>query len=310
MRRFSLICLVIMLAGLSITTGTSASKSTKIISVLNAHLAQIDSDYKNALEQADKKYQPIISESQRLAQEAFIQLKNSSKVKVIKLGSNRNYWGQFECSETRPNCIGVDKGPEFQVGEIISFKENSLNDVDQLNVNQLIIKEGLVELLNANSYNMSAESFRKAIGEYSLATSQLAQAKASANRLHADGLMIEDAIRIAKISAKRADKSPASYEKSFLTSYIFETNRDGLRKYASTPFAEINSLKALDEVIEITKLSKQADQVAAQYSSVAAAKLNRICGTTFTQEPEFKANFQKIAKLYKKATKVTLSIKS
>lgn len=305
-----MICLVTTLTCLSITTGFSASKSTKIISVLDAHLSQVDSDHKNALGEADKKYQPIISNSQRLAQEAFNQLKNSNKVKVIKLGNNRSYWGQFECPESRLNCIGVDKGPEFQVGEIIAFKDDALKDVNQLYVNQLIIKEGLVELLNGNSYSIAAESFRKATEEYSLASSQLAEAKAFANRLHADGLMIEDAVRIAKISAKRADKNPASYEKSFLTSYIFEINRAGLSKYASTPFSQINSLKALDEVIAITKLSKQADQLATRYSTLAAEKLNKICGSTFTGEPEFKTEFRKIAELYKKATNKTLSLKS
>jgi hypothetical protein len=310
MRKISLIVLVLVLSTLSTTSAPAALKSTKIIAVLDAHLAQVNSDHKKALSEADKTYQPMIFASQKQAEDAFTRLKSLNKATVVKIGNNRGYWGQFECPEKRPNCIGVDKGPEFQIGDSISFKEITLKDVDQLYVNQLIIQDGLVEMVNASGYNSAADSFRKAMSDLSLATLQLAQAKASANTQHADGLSITESIKIAKIAARRADKNPASYEKSFVTSYVFESNREGLRRYASTPFSQINSLKALDDVIEITKLSKQADQIAARYSLTSAAKFNKICGSTFTGEPEFKADFRKIAELFKKATNTNLSLKA
>ncbi len=309
MRRTPLIAVALILTSFFVPPASAATKSAKIISAFDSYLIQIDLDHKKALADSEKRFQPVIIAAQKQAEEAFIQLKNSNKAVVLKLGNNRGYWGQFECPEKRPNCIGIDKGPEFQVGELISFKEITLKDVDQLYVNQLIIQDGLVELVSANAYKTASESFRKAMSEFSVASLQLAQAKASANSQHAENEMITEAIRVAKLSAKRADKTPANYDKSFVASYVFEFNRMSLNKYASTPFSQINSLKALDDVIEITKLSKQADQIASRYSFASAVKFNKICGSTFTSEPEFKADFRKISELYKKATSVTLSLR-
>lgn len=286
-----------------------ASKSTKLISTFDTYVKNINLNLKVQLQEAELKYSPLIVDAEKNAQESFNRLKNSNRATVTKLGNNRSYWGQFECPIERPNCIGADKGPEFKVGEVISFKESTLKDLDQLYVNELIIQDGLVQMFDLAAYKSASESFRNAMLNLSSATVGLAKARASANSSHAESMLISEAIKYAKIAAKRAEKNPGSFEKSFVTSFVFDFNRTELNKYASTPFSEIKNFKALNEVFEVTKLSKQAELISARYRLVDASKLNKICGTEFTNEPRFKSDFKKIAELYKLATNISISLK-
>jgi len=298
---------VLMLSSMS--SAGAAAKSDKLIAEFNRFISTTQSVYDAKINEAESKYQPLIQQAQGRIQTAVADLKSANKVKVLKLGTNRNYWGQFDCPTSRPLCIGVDKGPEFQVGEIIVIKDIVLSDLDQLYVMQLVLADGLVELLNPSTYLKAVESFRMANRDLISVSNNLRSAKLAANETRLANLEYSDAIRIAKSAAKRADKTPNDFNRAFSNAFIFEYNRIELNKYASTPFSQIDSVKALNNIIEISKLSSQADVIARSYKFSSANKLNKICGNVFTGEPDFKTDFSFISAMFKSVMKSSLSAK-
>jgi hypothetical protein len=307
MRRNLVIGLVVAFTIVSFSPSAASAKSTKLIAEFQKYLDSAQSNYSQAIRDAEEEFQPLMTSAQQRVQTAVLSLKSANKVKVLKLGTNRSYWGQFDCPANRINCIGVDKGPEFQVGEIINIKENVLQDGDQLYVMQLILADGLVELQSPTTYLSAVDLFRTASNDFARASNGLIDAKISASSVRLESLEYSEAIRVAKLAAKRADKSPATFDRAFSNAFIFEYNRVQLDKYASTPFLDINSLKALNNLVTLTKLSAQADQVSSSYTFSSANRLNKLCGDTFTSEPNFKSDFAMIAKIYKKATRISLS---
>jgi hypothetical protein len=301
--------LVFVLAISPTSSAIASPKSDKLIAEFNRFISVTQSDYEAKVSEAESKYQPLIRQAQGKIQAAISDLRSANKVKVLKLGTNRSYWGQFDCPVSRPLCIGVDKGPEFQVGETIVMKDIVLSDLDQLYVMELILKDGLVELLNPTTYLRAVENFRSAYRDLATATNDLDSAKFRATDARLTNLEYADAIRIAKLAAKRADKTPKDFNRAFSNAFIFEYNRIELNKYASTPFSQINSVKALNNVIEISKLSSQADAVASSYSFNGANKLNKLCGNVFTSEPDFKSDFSFISGLFRTVLKSSMPTK-
>ena len=285
------------------------TNSQKLISALQMYLDETESNYTKDIAAAGTQFQPLIESSAKKMQDAYSQLKSASKVKIIKIGTNRSYWGQLECPELRPNCIGVDKGPEFQIGELSSFKDSTLKDIDQLNVNQLMIQDGLIELISSSTYLTGAQNFKKAFSEWTLATQQYVLAKSQAEVRRADRLAFENAVDIAIKSAKRAGKSPKVFENAFNVSVIFEINRSQLDKYASTPFSQIKSVKALNNVIQLTRLSAQADQISNSYNLQKAIAFNKVCGSALIGDSDVRATLNFIADIYRQTLNKKITFK-
>lgn len=89
-------------------------------------------------------------------------------------------------------------------------------------------------------------------------------------------------------AAKRAAKQSGNLKTSFVTALKFAYNVNALDELASAPIAYTSSLKSLRNIVEVTKLSEEADLVDLRYSQTGAIKINKICGDTFIKERKFK----------------------
>jgi hypothetical protein len=260
---------------------------TKAESEYNSNTAKVKQQLEIAIETSEKKI--------RQAKQDFLR---SNQIKVIKLGDNRNYWGSFNCPMTRPDCIYVDKGPKFEVGEVTTIKEVVSSKTEYLNEIDLIVSLGLIELLTPTEFQLASKTIRE----------QTAAMAASQSKFKADMLSIEskfeeaNKVQPAILAIKRALKTPNSFEAAFVTALKFEYNREKLDELARLPFRYIDSLKTLDSAIKVTRISEDADTVASRYSYTGARKINTICGKTFITEIEFKEMYGKIASLYREAT--------
>ncbi len=292
----------------SSSSAEATTKSTLLVNAFNKYISDGESQYRSLVSGNEELYKPKIALAEDKIREAQIQIAKVGQAKVLKLGEFRGYWGNFKCPDVRPECKDVDKGEKFLVGELIYPKDFIFTDLKYLAEIEIMRKLGLIELLKASDFNkyyltmdaettnllslwasfrsaaMSAEDFKDAIDEK------------------------RDAIRIAKISAKRAGKNVSSFDKAFVAALKFEYNRIGLDDLASAPWRYIDSLKSLRSAVEVTKLSERADSVGSSYSYTAAANINKICGNTFLTEYRFKSDFPVIAGIYKKVTKVSLKI--
>ncbi len=222
------------------------------------------------------------------------------------MGDNRNYWGSFNCPPERPDCIAIDKGEAFKVGEITTIKDSVTKNISFLDEIAVIKNLGLIQLLDETNFNRVAKQIKdqtNALANLKMAYEQdMALAKKSLD----DALIFSYAVETAKIAAKRANLNASIYEKAFLTAFIFEYNRDGLDRLATKPWSSINNLKALDSAVKITRLSQQADEIDSKYNFKSATLLNNLCGKVFINEASYKRDFSFISKLYLKVTKKKL----
>ncbi len=300
--------LILSFLPMLVAPAQAATKSDLLLQALSKFNSSAKENYTKSAELSAAKYQPKIASSELRIKNAVAALKNANQITVIKLGTNRGYWGQFNCPQNRTDCIAVDKGPEFKVGEVTTIKNEVLENLDQLYVMELILKDGLIELKQPNIYLNAVSEFRDANTQMK-ADMQLFEDEVSTARQSL--LLAQDkseAIRVGKLAAKRAQKSN-DFNEAFVTAFVFEYNRVGLDKYASIPFSDINSIKALNNTIELSKLSRQADQISASYSFSAARNFNRICSNLFTSEPDFKQDFKFVAEIFKKTFKKSISLK-
>jgi hypothetical protein len=249
-------------------------------------------------------YQPQIKSTQTKISDAKLKFLSSNQVRVVKLGDNRNYWGNFDCPTTRPACIDVDKGPRFQVGEVTTIKSLIADKIEYLEEIDIILNLGLIEITNLSTYQEASKTIRSETLNLNSLNLQYKSSQNSTTSKRDNGLNVE----IALLAAQRAAKSPSSYDKAFVAALKFEQNRVKLNELASTPWRYINSYKALSSAVSVTRLSDQADIVAENYSYSRALGINSSCGTAFTNDSSFRSLFALIATIYKQATKVSIKL--
>jgi hypothetical protein len=308
------------LTGLMLLSSPNAFPATKqanLISTFQKYLSDGKYAFEAAKLEAENKYLPQISKSEQTIQSLKSQILNSSEVKIVKFSLTSNYRGYLSCPVLRLDCIGIDKAAQFQVGEITSIKPEVFANAGLLEVmptilsylNELdsIFKSGEIQLSNKSNYDQAVQSFRVEYQNLSSLSNQYSDAisRAKSSLLEIDSR--DFAIRAALKAAKRASNSPQIYDKAFVAAFKFEYNRYSLDKYASQPWSTINSFKALDSAIKVTKLSEKADLIDMNYNFASADQFNKSIGNIFTGEADYRSDFGFISKLYKSATNVKLS---
>lgn len=108
------------------------------------------------------------------------------------------------------------------------------------------------------------------------------------------------ALKFGLKAAKRAAKQAGNLKTAFTTALQFAYNVKKLDEIASAPLSYIDSLKSLRSIVEITKLSEEADLVDARYTQNGAARINKLCGNVFIEEREFKDLNYKAMLMYSK----------
>jgi hypothetical protein len=307
MQRLKKVCVLFTLLVLSFANSSnaySASKSQKVTDAFETYLASVETTYDAEKLLAANQYEPQIRATQMKINDAKSKFLTANQVKVLKQGDSRNYWGNFDCPKTRPDCIYVDKGPLFQIGEITTFKSFITDKNEYLDEIDLILNLGLIEILNLTTYQEASKTIRsETLNLYSL-NQQYKNAQNLITSKRDTGRNVESAL----LAAQRAAKSPSNYDKAFVAALKFEQNRVKLNELASTPWRYINSYKALSSAVSVTRLSDQADIVAENYSYSRAVGINSSCGTAFTNDSSFKSLFGLIATIYKQATKVSIKL--
>jgi hypothetical protein len=290
------------------SSAEAITKSTLLVNAFNKYISDGESQYRSLVSENDQLYKPKITLAEEKIREAQTQIAKVGQVKVLKLGEFRGYWGNFKCPDVRPDCKDVDKGEKFIIGELIYPKDFIYTDLKYLAEIEIMRKLGLIELLKASDFNKHYLTMDAETTNLLSLWASFRSAAMSAEDFKDSIDDKKDAIRIAKISAKRAGKNASSFDKAFVTALKFEYNRIGLDGLASAPWTYIDSLKSLRSAVEVTKLSEKADSVGNAYSFNAATNINKICGITFIDEPKFRNDFPVISQIYKKVTKVSLKI--
>ena len=308
MKRYQKVCVVfavLMLSGSCSTSAYGASKSQKVIDAFENYSESVDSTYYAELLSASNVYQPQIDLSNKKIKDAKLRFLASNQVKVLKLGDNRNYWGNFDCPTTRPSCIYVDKGPLFQVGEVTNIKSLIADKNEYLDEIDIILGLGLIEIINLPTYQEASKTIRSETINLNTITQQY---KGVQNTISQKKYTTEIAAEMGLLAAQRAAKSPSNYDKAFVVALKFEQNRLKLNELASTNWKYINNYKALSSAISVTRISNQADSVSENYSYSRAVSINSSCGSAFTGESGFKSSFNLVASVYKMATKVSIKL--
>ena len=306
-KRYLAIALIISLTALNIAQANSAtSKSTLLVNVFQKFIQDANAKYASNQASLDNSFNLQISDATQKLSSAVSESKNFNKIKVLKLGDNRNYWGSFNCPLERPECIAVDKGPAFQVGEITTIKDAIFQNVPNLEEITLIKNLGLIQIIDEVNFMRISDQIKLQTKLISGLKTKYALESAFNKRSLDEALVYENAINQAVQATKRANLNSKDFENAFVVAFKFSYNRDGLDKLASAPWNYITNLKALDSAIKITRISQQADSIDSSYKMVNANSLNKICGNTFTSESDFKRDYAFIAKLYYSATKISL----
>jgi hypothetical protein len=299
----------LLLALSSPSPSEATTKSTLLVNAFNNYISEGESQYQNLVTGNDTLYKPKIGLAEDKLREAQLQIAKVAQVKVLKLGTNRNYWGNFNCSDLRPDCKSIDdKGEKFFVGELIYPKDIIFSELQYLAEIEIMRNLGLIELQKVNDFDKYQSVLKSETNNLLSLWSAYRGSKMNAEDFKDSFDDTKDAIRIAKISVKRASKNNSIFDKAFITALKFEYNRIALDGLASEPWTYIDSLKSLHSAVEVTRLSEKADSVGVSYSFNSATNINKICGTTFTKEYKFRKDFPVIAEIYKKVTKVNLKI--
>ena len=304
---------------------------------LDAALAEATSlannTYDSEFAAATNLYSPQISAINLKVTEAKAKFVSVSGVKVLSLGTNRNYWGNLNCPTTRIECIDVDKGPKFIVGEVTTIKEflstlytDSLPEID------IMVSQGLIELLKPSEFLAVSSVLRNEPNNLKSISVKFSDAQTSARNKQSRSIAsaqaqrdaaiveLEDALEIAKtqieaqktaanlalLAAKRASKDLSKFDNAFVTAYKFEYNRQMVGQIADSAWNGEWTYRTIDTIIEVNKLAAYGDSVGRKYSMSEAIKFNSAVGGAFTNEPDFRAALKVLTATYKKATKVNL----
>jgi hypothetical protein len=300
--RKRLACAIVFVFWLSfIPESSAATKQELLIVAFESYEADNTTKYQNEVSRIENTYQPKI----QTTSSEILSLKNqfsNLQSKVISQGNNRNYWGYFKCTSIRPDCIGIDKGPQFQTGEVINFIPEAGSKKDYLLEIEQITKTGIIELLDPTKYQTLSASLINKI-DYLDSLNKTYSAEKLAAKIEND--KVQD-ISMAISALDRVGKSSANIEKSFVIALKYEYNLKRLDQLASTPWSSINNLKSLNSAVKVAKLSATADYVSENYTLSKATSVNNSCGNVFTNEESFKTYFSFVSTIYKQVTKGSL----
>ena len=275
MKRYQKVCVVfavLMLSGSCSTSAYGASKSQKVIDAFENYSESVDSTYYAELLSASNVYQPQIDLVNKKIKDAKLRFLASNQVKVLKLGDNRNYWGNFDCPTTRPSCIYVDKGPLFQVGEVTNIKSLIADKNEYLDEIDIILGLGLIEIINLPTYQEASKTIRSETINLNTITQQY---KGVQNTISLKKYTTEIAAEMGLLAAQRAAKSPSNYDKAFVVALKFEQNRLKLNELASTNWKYINNYKTNITYIN-TILQNHSNILAHKYKSFELLENNEL----------------------------------
>lgn len=290
-----------------------------------------NSTYDQEIQAASNLYAPQISASNTKMTEARAKFSSVSGVKVLSLGTNRNYWGNLNCPTTRPDCIDVDKGEKLNVGEVTTLKAIIGTKTDYLLEIDIMLGLGLIELTNRAEYLAVTSTLKseptnlsKITTEYTAsqtaAKNKRDRAIESATALRKSALADldenyqtakveleakETAASLALLAAKRASKD-SNFDAAFVIAYKFEYNRRMLDQIADDAWTGDWTFRTIDSIIKVNKLAATGDAIGAKYSKTSAAAFNSAVGNAFTNEPDFRAALKVLTSTYKNTTKTTL----
>jgi hypothetical protein len=349
-----------------ILSGTSASAATKA-TIVTAAFKSLLNKSANSLDALERKYESDIdaldfalNEASRRAnstydadfaaassvfipQIAAINLKiaeakakfdSVSSVRVLSLGTNRNYWGNISCPTTRPDCKDAgDRGERFVVGEVTKIKGIlATNSTDYLPEIDIMVAQGLIELLTPTEFRLVASTIKTEPLNINSLSSRFAEAQNNARNRQARSIEAADAVRasdlsdldqeyetakaqlevqlkaaeLALLAAKRASKDTASFDTAFVIAYKFEYNREMVGEIADAAWTGDWTFRTIDSIIKVNRLAVTGDSIGLKYSKKAASAFNAAVGNAFTNEPDFRAALKVVTATYKQATKVSL----
>ncbi|CAN1490715.1 hypothetical protein MCEMRE217_00239 [Candidatus Nanopelagicaceae bacterium] len=294
--------------------------------------------YQQELNAASALYNPLIAASTKAIADARVSLLANRGVKVLALGTNRNYWGNLKCPPPVAggdypagfdfkSCNGVDKGPQFTVGQQTYLVDEIAVNNPVLDEIDLMISLGLIELLQpvafkAASATLHSEPVTLASNTSKYTTAQqtaiqkrdrnIASAKAirdgQVKTLDSEYQDAKEAIEAqiaasenALLAAKRASKDSSNFDKAFTVAYQFEYNRSQLNALADMPWKYVATYRQLTSLVKVTQLADKADAIASRYSYAAAASLNSSVGSVFTSEVSFRSELKFAQSVFTKA---------
>jgi len=321
------------------------AKSALVSSKVNyeSKVSSINSEYSKAIEAAkltyDREvltaknlYEPQINSSLLSIKEAKTKLLTVNQVRVLKQGNERSKWGYLNCPPTRLDCVYVDKGELFVIGEVTTLKSIIVENVDYLAEVQSMVDAGLIELLNSVDYKKASNLIREeplkikantalwdsansaAVSKQKAANEAARLAASAPLMLLMENFEVNKSTLEAQISAgnwairaaKRASKNPSTFEKAFVTAFKFEYNVKGLDRIANMSFADLNSLRLLLSQFSTIELADKAASIDASYNYLAAERINKAVEDVFTSDEEFQMPAKLVVAQYRKLTKVTL----
>jgi len=301
-------------------------------SALASSTISANNTYDQEIQAASNLYAPLISASTLKMTEARTKFLSVSGVKVLALGTNRNYWGNLNCPTNRQDCIDVDKGEKFNVGEVTTLKSIIGTKTDYLLEIDIMLALGLIELTNRTDYLSVTSTLKSEPTNLSKITTEYSAAQTAAKNkrdreiqagtsLRESALTdLEDAYETAKakleaqstaanlalLAAKRASKDPANFDSAFVVAYKFEYNRQMVNEIADAAWTGDWTYRTIDSIIKVNRLALSGDSIASRYSKSSASSFNNAVGSAFTNEPEFRAALKVLTSIYKKTTNTTL----
>lgn len=287
--------------------------------------------YDQEIQAASNLYAPQISASTLKMTEARAKFSSVSGVKVITLGTNRNYWGNLNCPTTRPDCIDVDKGEKFNVGEVTTLKAIIGTKTDYLLEIDIMLGLGLIELTNRTEYLAVTSTLKTEPANLSKITTEYTAAQTAAKNKRDRAIQAATALResaladldedyetakaeleaketaasLALLAAKRASKD-SNFDAAFVIAYKFEYNRQMVGEIADAAWTGDWTYRTIDSIIKVNRLAITGDSIASKYSKSAASAFNSTVGNAFTNEPDFRAALKVLTAIYKQTTKTTL----
>lgn len=360
MRKVLVIALAIVLAFIGLTPANAGTKATTVtaafktlLSTTSESLQALELKYESDINALDlnlerataaanavhteeitanaKVYGPAIEDVTKAISNAILKFPSVSNVKVLALGTNRNYWGNLNCPITRIDCKDVDKGEKFLVGEVTTLKDVIGTKPAYLLEIDLMIGQGLIELVNRKDYLTISTILKNAPGELEglqaayAATQNVAirkrdnaikkatdERQALLNDLDAAYKLArseleakEVAANLALLAAKRASKD-SNFDAAFVIAYKFEYNRQMLDQIADEAWTGEWTFRTIDSILKVNKLAVYGDSIGEKYSKSAASAFNAAVGNAFTNEPDFRAALKVLTTIYKQTTKTTL----
>jgi hypothetical protein len=237
----------------------------------------------------------------------------------------------LNCPTTRPDCIDVDKGEKFNVGEVTTLKAIIGTKTDYLLEIDIMLGLGLIELTNRTEYLAVTSTLKTEPTNLSKITTEYTAAQTAAKSKRDRAIQAATALResaladldedyeiakaeleaketaasLALLAAKRASKD-SNFDAAFVIAYKFEYNRQMVGEIADAAWTGDWTYRTIDSIIKVNKLAITGDSIGSKYSKSAASAFNSAVGNAFTNEPDFRAALKVLTAIYKQTTKTTL----